>query len=317
MDFVVLDLRDHSEMKTYNDLFVSCYGERSNISYKTFRWFNFENPMHDNLLFAFVDVESARMISSYGFLPGDVFMNGRMMKYVLANNVMTHPEYSGQGIFKRMGAEAFRYLKKAGYSFVFGVPNYAKGHVSSGWEIVNELKFYELRFSKISGSNDRQDNFKNNISQIRDWSYLDLYVKKYSLFFSRTTRWMDWRLNKPHSNYLAFCNEEENATSFVVLKKYRDDKTGEKRLHIVDFGYDDVESFKKLVLHSKEIGREEGFDLINLWEYPSNRTEVQVLESLGFTETNTSNPIIIHKLGNDISLPDDNWHVTLFDNDVY
>lgn len=317
IDFVLLDLRDSSEMETYNDLFEDCYGKRSNISHETLKWFNFQNPMHDNLLFAFMDVESNKMISSYGFLPGDVFVDGEMMKYLLANNVMTHPQYSGQGIFKRMGAEAFAFLKMVGYSFIFGVPNYAKGHVSSGWEIVNELKFYESRFTEKPKLSFSQGEFKNNISQIRDWSYLDLYVNKYSLFFNRTSRWMDWRINKPHSDYLAYCSEEENAISFVVLKKFRDEKTQEKRLHIVDFGYNNLESFKKLILYSKEIGWNEGVDLINLWQYPSNKPEVQVLESLGFLETTTSNPIIIHKLENDIALPPDSWHVTLFDNDVF
>ena len=149
IDFVLLDLRNPSEMETYNNLFVSCYGARSNISYGTFRWFHFQNPMHDNLIFAFIDLETTKMLSSYSCLPGDVFVDGQMMKYTLVNNVMTHPQCRGEGLFKRIGREALNFLNKIGCSFAFCVPNYAHGHLSIGWEIVNELKFYDgpLRFN--------------------------------------------------------------------------------------------------------------------------------------------------------------------------
>ncbi len=324
IDFVILNCRDESEMKSFYELFILCFGERNNLNQETFKWFNIENPSYDNILFAFIDVEKAKMVSAYGFLPGNATINGQIRNYVLANNVMTHPEYAGQGIFKLIGKEALGFLQKIGYSFVFGVPNEKaiRGHLRVGWEIINELYFYEYNINHTNNPSFKESNkenifFENRNTLYSDGLFMDMFIDKYNFYFNRTAKWLKWRLNKPLSEYLVHTLPGEKPFSFIIIKKFTDHKTGIKKIHIVDFGYDNIESFKNLISHSQIYAENIGFDLVNIWQYPFNNTEVQALGKLGFIKTTSSNPIIIHKLGNEIDLPLDKWHITLFDNDVF
>ena len=319
VDFVLLDLSRPDEMKAYFDLFVDCFGERANINKNTFEWFNLQSPLYCNFTFAFIDTENLRMMASYGLQPGDATINGQIMKSVLCTNVMSHPNYAGQGLFQLLGKESLEFAKNIGISFAFGVPNKLamKGHLRVGWEVVNEIKFYECSIKPnliVSNSGNIE---LNKLQSFNDSFYLNLFNDKYKFYFNRTAKWADWRISKPYSDYLNFTITKPDEFAYVVLKIYHDLKSNEKKLHIVDFGYEKIDSFIELILHTQAFAQEKGFDLINLWQYAFNTIEVQALEKLGFIETTTVNPIIIHKLGNEIELPETDWHITLFDNDVY
>ena len=319
VDFVLLDLSTPDEMKDYYNLFVDCFGERANVKMDTFKWFNLQSPMCDNFTFAFIDNEKSRLMASYGLLPNDATISGQIMKYVLCTNVMTCPDYAGQGLFKLIGIEALEFAKRIGVSFAFGVPNdqAIRGHLKVGWEVVNELKFYECSTKQTLNAALSKKAKLNEIQSFKDSAYLNLFNDKYKFFFNRTAKWINWRLSKPYSEYLTFTIAEPDEFAFVVLKKYHDVKSNEKKLHIVDFGYKELNSFLELVMHTQGYAQSDGYDLINLWQYAFNTIEVRELEKLGFSETTTVNPIIIHKLGNEIELPKNDWHITLFDNDVY
>jgi GNAT superfamily N-acetyltransferase len=319
IDFVLLDLSCPSEMKAYYDLFVDCFGERSNVKQETFEWFNQDPPFYENMSFAFIDSEKSKMIAAYGLLPGDATINDRIMKYAIATNAMTHPEYAGQGLFKSIGIECLGYARNLGISFAFGVPNEQaiKGHLKVGWEVINELNYYEYKTSPTTTTHASKRVALNKLNAIKDSTYLNLYIGRYKFFFNRSAKWMDWRLRKPFSEYMDFTISETGEFAFIVLKKYYDIKSKVKKLHIVDFGYEKIESFIELVLHCQAFAQSEGHDMINLWQYSFNTNEVQSLKEVGFVETSSINPIIIHKLGNEIELPENDWHITLFDNDVY
>lgn len=321
IDFVLLELRNKEEMDAYYQLFLDCFGERSNVKQETFDWFNLQPPLYDNLTFAFIDIDESRMICSYGLLPVDTTVNGTILKCALCSNVMTHPDYTGIGLFQMIGKESLEFAKNAGISFAFGVPNEQaiKGHLKVGWEVVNELKFYENkpgRTSATSASMNAEISV-NSLSEFRDSEFINIFFNKYKFYFNRSRKWMNWRLSKPLNDYITFTIADPEKFSFVVIKKFDDLKNNIRKLHIVDFGYEKMGSFIQLIEYCQQFARVEGFDLINLWQYAFNTSEIDELEKLGFNETLANNPIIIHKLGNDIDLPENDWHITLFDNDVY
>lgn len=319
IDFVLMNLDNTDEMKAYYDLFVACFGVRSNINPESFQWFNLQPPLYENMSFAFIDTENSTIIAAYGLLPGDVTIKGQILKYAIATNAMTHPDYIGQGLFKLIGIEALGFAKSIGVSLAFGVPNdqAIRGHLKVGWEIVNKLTYYEWKSSKIANPLIIKMARMNRINNVLDIDYLNMSINKYDFFFNRTAKWMKWRLNKPFSDYLNFTISENGELAFVVLKKHFDVKNNVKKLHIIDFGYENKDSFIKLVQHTQAYSQKEGFDLVNLWQYEFNEEEVKMLENLGFYKTEVVNPIIIHKLGNEIELPENGWHITLLDNDVY
>jgi GNAT superfamily N-acetyltransferase len=319
IDFVLLNLGNKSEMDGYYDLFVACFGERSNINTETFKWFNLKPPLYENMSFAFIDSEKSKIIAAYGLLPGDVTIKGQIRKFAIATNAMTHPDYTGQGLFQLIGKESLGFAKSVGISLAFGVPNpqSIKGHLKVGWNIVNELNYYEWKSSNNVNLGFSEKVKLNEIDTIQDVDYASINIDKYDFFFNRSAQWMQWRLNKPFSDFLKLTISEPGELTFVVLKKHLDVKNNVRKLHIVDFGYENKDSFIELVKYSQAYAQKEGFDLVNLWQYDFNVEEVKILENLGFYKTESVNPIIIHKLGNQIELPESNWHITLFDNDVY
>lgn len=314
----ILNLGDSETLKKYIDLFELCFGKRSNIDATLFDWLN-NQLQYKNINFAFLDKKTNELIAAYSLQPGDAFVDGSIKKYALCTNVMSHPDYGGKGLFRFIGKEALSYVGGLGINFCFGVPNdkALNGHLKVGWEIINEITFYERGFAgdeKFSAVNGIVPDF---LDKLTDADLFSLYGNKYNFYFLRTSAWNKWRTSKPHSKYFSFGLNSESDNGYVVLKEYKDPVTAKKKLHIVDFGYNNLSCFNKLLDHCCWIAQQGKFDISNLWHYSFNEVETQQLLSKGFKETEQKNPIIIHTLGKDMEIPKSNWHVTLFDNDVY
>lgn len=317
LSLVILDMRVPEIMQAYMVLFEMCFGKRHNIDASLFDWLNNKSPNYKNLNFAFIDNNNNQLICAYGLLPADANLNGSILKYALCTNVMTHPDYAGNGLFALIGKEALSYAKSIGINFSFGVPNEqaVKGHLKLGWKIINELSFFQRDQSgDVESESEIIPDILNRMSNPDLFSFSK---NKYNFFFLRTLSWLRWRINKPHSTYLNFGLHSEAHKGYVILKQYTDVVTNKRKLHIVDFGYENIETFTKLISHCAWYMQSNNFDLLNLWHYSFNKTETEVLLEKGFKEMEQKNPIIINDLGNGLPIPSGYWHVTLFDNDVY
>jgi len=319
LSLVILDLRDAETMQAYMVLFEKCFGKRHNIDAQLFDWLNNAPPNYKNLNFALIDRSNNRLICAYGLLPGEANLNCEKLKFALCTNVMTHPDYSGKGLFALIGKEALSYANGIGINFCFGVPNEQaiKGHLKVGWKVINELSFYQQDYSFNREISCNEEIITDVLNKLSDSDFQSFYNSEYNFFFTRTIAWLKWRMSKPHSSYISFGFNTMNKKGFMVLKQFIDQVTGKKKLHIVDFGYNSIETFRKLIDHCTWLLQTNKYDLLNLWHYTFNEKETEVLVQKGFVPSAVKNPIIINDLGNKILVPKGNWHVTLFDNDVY
>lgn len=318
IDFVLIDLTLTNEKLLYENLFISCFGKRNNISLETFDWFNNHSPMGKNLLFGYYDTVKNCLIASYGLLPTTLVVENRTYKSVLCTNVMTHPDYAGKGLFKSIGIDSLEYAREVGYQLAFGVPNAnaIKGHLSIGWEVVNRISYYEHKLYNIS------DDFKSPLegysyNVLQDNIEFESLLSKYDLYFTRNKSWLNWRASKPHSKYYLISSDRKGYSCYMVLKEYRDETLNIKKFHIVDFLYEHIDSFSTLLTSALIFSKRNQASLLNLWNYSFNKLEVEEMLKLGFMETESSNDMIIKFLDESIELPKENWHITLFDNDVY
>ena len=319
LSLLILNLEDGKTLNKYLELFELCFGKRPNIDASLFRWLNNKYPYCKNLNFAFVENATGKIIAAYGLQPGDAFVEGVIKKYALCTNVMSHPDYGGKGLFVAIGKEALDYALKLGISFCFGVPNEkaVSGHLKVGWNVVNDILFYERDFSTGEKFTSVADITSDLFLEMTDADLFSFYNDKYDFYFMRTSSWAHWRCAKPHSKYSNFAINNGSDKGFVVLKEYYDGAKDIKKLHIVDFGYNNSQCLGKLINHCCWFAQQNKFDLLNLWHYSFNEMETKLLQEKGIHLTEQKNPIIIHKLGKDMDIPKSNWHVTLFDNDVY
>jgi hypothetical protein len=232
---------------------------------------------------------------------------------------MSHPSHGGKGLFRFIGREALQYAKVLGINFCFGLPNdkAMNGHLKVGWKKFNEMNFYQW-----DSTNEVQLKVVDHIipdfsDKLTDAFLFSLFADKYKFYFSRTSSWIQWRMSKPQSKYYCFGVDNSAERGFVVIKKFNDPLTNKNKLHIVDFGYNDLNCFLILIKHCCWIAQQEQFDLLNMWHYSFNSSETELLLSLGFKLTEQKNPVIIHNLDKNTQIPADKWHITLFDNDVY
>lgn len=316
LKFVILNLENKKELEDYFDLFNICFGKKDHINKELFEWFNLMSPNQTNFTFAFIDEKTNQIISAYGLLPRLAMVNQKLVSFCLCTNVMTHPNYGGKGLFKQIGKEALAYVKKQGFSFCVGIPNKQaiRGHLSIGWNLLNEVHFYQLNFDKTILLQENQHVKVGELLQKSDDFYHGMFYNR-DFYTLRTKDWMSWRYSKTNSKYNNFLIETTTGSAYIVTKEFWGD--GEKKMHIVDYGYSTIDSLNELLPTIQNYGTKEGFDLINLWLYNSNLEEVKLFEKFNYYQTESLNEVIIHKLDNEINLPLSNWHLTLFDNDVY
>jgi hypothetical protein len=242
-------------------------------------------------------------------------VNGEEQKFGLCTNVMTHPNFGGRGLFKLMGRESLEYASNNGLQFCLGVPNdkAIRGHMGVGWDVVNTISFYECNLE--SALEITVGNIEVNKITEKPREFFSS-LKDDKLEVVRNADWIKWRLNKPYSKFESYSIDTLKNKGYVIVKRFKDPMTEEVKMHIVDFKYDQIATFIELIKHVIYLAKKEVVNLLNLWLYDFNE-ERTTLEFLGFVKSSSENPIIIHSLGKEISLPEKGWHITLFDNDVY
>lgn len=314
----LLNSLNKEELAKYYNLFVSCFGERSHINLDTFEWFNNANPLSQNYIFCFTDASNEKLVASYGLLPVDLKVENRFVKTVLCTNVMTHPEFAGLGIFKSIGKNALEFMAGLGYELAFGVPNEQaiKGHLSIGWEIVNTLNFFQAELENLVTIPQNENCVINKGVSVSDAKVISNLSNNYKVHFNRTNAWINWRIQKPFSDFYTV-NLNSEPETFAIIKKYTDSLNNTVKFHVVDFCYSNLDQFKLLMSDVLHFAKSSNGKLINMWNYIFNQAEIKVLSDLGFIKAEHSNPIIFYKLNESLALPEGTWHITLFDNDVY
>ncbi len=104
-----------------------------------FRWKHFESPFGVSpILLAESD---GRLAGLRTFLRWELRKGGRTLKAVRAVDTSTHPDFRGQGIFRRLTTQLVDEMKAEGVDFVFNTPNEKSGpgYLKMGWERVGPI----------------------------------------------------------------------------------------------------------------------------------------------------------------------------------
>jgi GNAT superfamily N-acetyltransferase len=104
-----------------------------------FRWKHVDNAFGPSPLW--VAVDGGRVVALRAFLRWEFTRDAAVVRAVRAVDTVTHPDYRGQGLFRRLTLEALDVLRDEGVAFVFNTPNDQSrpGYLGMGWVELGRL----------------------------------------------------------------------------------------------------------------------------------------------------------------------------------
>lgn len=144
-----------ADWNSYRELFKLSFPETLGTAVDSeghYRWKFGQFPASPGS-YQYVGDETGKVVGYYAALPYTYQVDGVRHRCAMVCDVMTHPEYRGQGIFTRIGRYATGELATSGLAFTTGYPirpEVIPGHLKVGWKIVQKMPTY-VRPLGISG----------------------------------------------------------------------------------------------------------------------------------------------------------------------
>jgi len=183
-------------------------------SSKSWNYKHVDNPFgFSYVLLAF---EGDTLVGVRAFMKWQWQLDTEVWTSYRAVDTVTHPDYQGKGVFKKLTLQALDDVQKEGQTFVFNTPNkYSRpGYLKMGWQIIDAIELAVIPtilyaipyyFFKV--------NLRNTISvaqlnQLCIEYNLNL-TKKKVLFTPKSAEYLKWRYEEnPLQEYVIFSTED-------------------------------------------------------------------------------------------------------------
>jgi GNAT superfamily N-acetyltransferase len=125
-DFSIL-----SDLEKLVDLQYEVYPDKT-FSIDGFKNWYIENP--SGRVISFNAWNGEKMIAHYACIPKKMLINGEIVLGIHSMATVTHPQYRGKGLFKKLAELTYNYAREKGYSFndIDG----ARIEFDDGWALV-------------------------------------------------------------------------------------------------------------------------------------------------------------------------------------
>ncbi len=165
---------------------------------RLWRWKYLENPYSHRIMLCVS--EEGLIVALYGGIPYRANENGRVMEIINLMDLMSHPDYRGEGLFVRTGKIFFdAYCRPEGASFVYGFPgeyHFALGEKYLGYQALTRPVIYLCAQTSDLAANGRI--FGGRVERLKgpDSCMDDLWEKcstAYPLAVIRDGNFAEWR----------------------------------------------------------------------------------------------------------------------------
>ncbi len=300
-------------------LFKRVFGKEMPLPF--WKWRFVENPYGNGIIKLMFDDD--KLIGHYAVIPMSVQVAGTSVKAAFSMTTMTHPEYSGRGIFTFLAEEVYNACAKQGLSFVYGFPNsnsYPGFTQKLGWAGLGKI----LNFHKVLAD----ESGKPPVIDMRCIESFDnradlLWEKvkgNYSIIVPRVEKYLNWRFSRnPDVYYQKYIllDKQGQMIGYAILKQYVNDAG--KKGHIVDMlSINDEESIRILIRHSCAYFRNKQIADVSGW-FPVKSQYRRILEEEGFKaeETGQNFGVSTFDQAHNLVKSMENWYLTMGDSDVY
>lgn len=285
------------------------------LSPEYWNWRFIRNPLNKIQIKLMFDNE--KLVGHYAVSPMELLIDGKKVQSALSMTTMTHPEYTGKGIFTQLASDLYSTcFSKGELSVVYGFPN-----ANSHYGFINKLGWKDIKLIPTLSCMNVESNLSTDVTQILKFepkhheAYLNS-VKNYSVALNRTAAWFNWRyLNNPSGNYIAYEMRSGNDSGFIVGKLFN--AGNETQLDICELVSSEPKVtagplISALINHFKE----NKINKINTW-IPDEDNRKPVLADLGFIESEPKTQLGWLCMDKTLSNLSKGFYFSMGDSDIY
>ncbi len=223
---------------------------------KFLEWQYFEVPSGPARVYV-VEIDS-RIVAQYANVPFPLVTEaGKVAMSWTIQDVMTHPDFRGQGMLHALGDRAYKEMSDAGdYGFIF--PNQKSAgsfQRSNGWHQLCSVPFRTASLASVSRS--------SSATLIPVDSARQLQVPKLPVRFGRlrSADYLDWRYRKPGQQYQLYNVGESDGC--IVLKRYEHEDG--PVMHLCDIVLTDSDRVRSVLNAAMALSASEGAEQFTAW----------------------------------------------------
>lgn len=250
------NLNLEKDFKSFDELCVISFGERTNQDIRMHKWMFDENPYNpDNHNLMYVLKEDNKIIGSDGLIPFELYVSGKIVMGAHSVKSMTHPDFKRQGIFRMMTQNSVEKGKENGVDVIIGLANKNSypAYEKFGWPTLFEKSVFVKPINithklKNKVKVDFLASLGNMVYKIYDkirlssmgylkklnvkiteynkipkfiTKYYDKYKDKYEVLIVRDYKYMNYRYNaRPDVEYKTLVLDSgKDKIGFVVLRE--------------------------------------------------------------------------------------------------
>jgi len=278
------------------------------------RWKHQRNPFGTSpVLLAELD---GKLIGVRAFLRWEFSVGNKIKKVCRAVDTAVHPDYHGQGIFKKLTLSLIDEMEREGVDFIYNTPNSDSlpGYLKMGWEKWGKLPL-KLNFHFSQGKNNQSINpepwsqIENIVGKLEQERQVSTHLNTHLLPGYLAWRYRDCPLFPYH-----FISDGE---AYVLFYRIKEGKMG-RELRITDFfALRELSKNEKNEVQ-KKLKSAEKLAAARFTSYSGLKFALEKIEDLGILTIIQMGPIVTLRQVNPLLKPlDQNWNWSLGDLEVF
>lgn len=317
-----MEIRDYKigdEIKIL-ELFQSTFGKPMSEAY--WKWRFIDNPENKVMIKLMWDGET--LAGHYAVSPLTLKVNNEKIVAALSMTTMTHPDYSGRGIFTQLAETLYQdETKKSGLKAVLGFPN-SNSHYAFiknlKWVDLEQIPTFSIDMSQIKPSKTDDIIITNSFNESHINAQYSV-TNNFKIKINKSFDYLNWRyINNPINKYEIFELKNNDLSYYAVTKVFSSFNVKNKfEVDILELCFpDDQDSLVQLLNSIKEYYKKHDLLKINTW-LPLNCNKHLLLEKLGFLNSTPITYSGIRILDSNYNMLDQSkdWNYSMGDSDIY
>lgn len=286
-------------------------------------WQYYHNPA--GTAKSWVVKQDRNVIANYTAIPHKLFVNGQTELGWRVQDVITHPDYRGKGLYSKLSDAANIFLQSEDFPLNLTFPN-EKSHrafIRRNWINPNRIPLWTLHKPQKK----RDTNVTLHTEPISKFTEADEriwknYLQKYQFALDRSASYLNWRyMQNPRGGYFPFRITDGAKSAICIFKNY-ESGSGDKFSHLMDCFYEDgFTQLEEIILYFIEYSKEQETILASTWSQPNSELS-RYLKKHGFElNERITRWLVLNinstKLDKDEIYEFSNWHTSMGDTDVF
>jgi hypothetical protein len=298
----MIEFRDYDQeplkIENIKHLFELSFKRKFNID--NWRWRFENNPVQERVYISYA-FEKNKLISYYAVSPQIFNVKSENKKMALSMMTMTHPEFSGRGLFRKLAENVYKNLKEDGFNCVYGFAN-----TNSHYGFRKYLNWQDLTAVYNLKHDSTNINNKEIIHKPTVYNSNNIIINN-NISSKLNKEIYDWRFVKnPNHNYFEFITSNK---SKFIYKIYNKD-TLDIVYHFSSSNKFSVDLMEFLKYFSSTFK-------INIWINLNSEKHI-IAEKLKFKPSSFNSYLGIIPLNSDEYIMDyKNWDINMMNSDIF